>query len=191
MKTEYYLNREELDPPPQSSQDVSTFHDLDSMGDHIIEHANMFAVCQRNAGHYHRGELPYDRSEHLTLSSARIAAKTRYENDPRQRPCVIYAIMLYSNNQMGFSEVAETYPASDSVYSRTGRIARRNGKPAKLLRSRQNMLPPDELQQTERYFESTSQPMSQEDVQRALTATKIVGKGGSKVAVGYKNKRGK
>lgn len=192
MNTEYVIKTEELERPPPHAIDISKFRDLDDLVEAVTSYANKFVVLQHNPGGYRKGEINYIRSEHLTLKAAQLAAVTRHQLDPNHRGCVIYAVMQYANNPLGHSQIVETYPMLNNPWGTTARLAKRNGKPAALKRSYKNPLPPELLEPSERYFEGPGGvPRTEEEIQRALSATKVVGKGGSKIAFGFRNKKGK
>ena len=187
MDTHYLPPHEGWEVRPGEMPDLNTsLIDLDDRTDLMVEFATYFTVIQANRGGWRTGEGNYLRSEHLTLESARKAAKKRYEEDPKQRGCLIYAVVQYSNQPIGSSEVIDGVPPCNSPYSREARLAKRKGNP--VPKSLRNMPDPGSLPPPQRHFEPTAEEL--EDVKKRLDLMTVVGKGGSKVAFKYRN-RGK
>jgi hypothetical protein len=185
MDTKYLPPYPTWEPTPHDLPDLySTRIDIDDRTELMIEFATYFTVIQENRGGWRRGEGNFIRSEHLTLHSARLAAKKRYENDPKRRGCLIYAVVQYSNRPIGSGEVIEGYPPSDSPYSREARLAKRRGTP--VPRSLRNMPDPETLPPPQRHFEPTAEELA--DIKRKLEQMTVVGKGGSKIAFKYRNR---
>jgi hypothetical protein len=185
MQTRYLPPYPTWEPPPDDMPDFnSTRVDIDSRTELMIEFATYFTVIQENRGGWRRGEGNFLRSEHLTLASARLAAKKRYEGDPKRRGCLIYAVVQYRNRSIGSGEVVEGYPPSDSPYSKEARLAKKRGNP--VPRSMRDMPEPGTIQPSQRYFEPTAEQL--EEIKRKLAQTTVVGKGGSKIALKHRNR---
>jgi hypothetical protein len=185
MKTQYLPPHPTWEPTPSEMPDFnSTRIDIDDRTDIMIEFATYFTVIQANPGGWRTGESNYLRSEHLTLESARMAAKKRYEDDPKKRGCLIYAVIQYSNRPIGSGEVIEGYPPCDSPYSKEARRAKKRGNP--VPRSLRNMPEPGSLPPPQRAFEPTSEEL--DEIKRRMEQLTVVGKGGSKVAFKYRNR---
>jgi hypothetical protein len=185
MKTSYLPPHIGWETPPEALPDlVSSSFDDDDVTDLIIEFATYFTVIAANPEGWRRGESNYTRSEHLTLASARAAAKTRYDNDPKKRGILIYAVLQYSNRPIGTSRVVESYPFVSNPYSREARAAKR-----KTYRRRKALRDiPDQatMAPSGRYFEPTEDDLA--EIKRKLDEMKVVGKGGSKIAFKYRNR---
>lgn len=187
MKTRYLPPYGGLERRPNDMPDLGTRkYDDDERTEIAIEYATYFTVISVNPGGWKRGESNYIRSEHLTLKAARIAAKTRYERDPRGRGMLIYAVIQYANSPIGSSFVVEDYPKVNNPYNREAKLAKRAGRPSTIPKSMRDMPEPGSLPRSERFFEPS--PETYDEIKRKLEEMKVVGKGGSKVAIRYKNK---
>ncbi len=185
MKTSYLPPHIEWEKPPEELPDlVSSKFDDDDVTDLIIEFATYFTVIAANPEGWRRGESNYIRSEHLTLAAARMAAKTRYDADPKKRGCLIYAVLQYSNRPIGTSRVVESYPFVSNPYSREARAAKH--KSYRRRKSLRNIPDSESLAPSGRYFEPTEEDRA--EIKRKLDEMKVVGKGGSKIAFKYRNR---
>jgi hypothetical protein len=186
MDTKYLPPHPDYEQKPDEMPEmVSARYDEDDITDLVTEFATYFTVIAANPDGWRRGEPNYVRTEHLTLEAARKAARTRYENDPKKRGMLIYACLQYSNRPIGTHAHVEGFPQESNPYSREARRAKR--KPSRLQKSLRNMIASDLLPKTERHFEPT--PERLEEIKKQLEAVNVVGKGGSKVAMKYKNRR--
>lgn len=185
MKTSYLPAHPDWEPLPEEFPDTSDPHfDYDGVTDLMTEFATYFTVIAVNPGGWRRGESNYIRSEHLTLQSALLAAKTRYQNDPQKRGCLIYAVMQYSNRPIGSDRVIASWPEVSNPYSREARAAKR--KQSRIPKNMRNLPAPETMKRSERFFEPS--PEQLREIEQKLADVKIVGKGGSKVAFKYRNK---
>lgn len=97
----------------------------EELNQHTIKNAKYFTVVQITRGGFVGGGQNYERHQVDTLDDARELAAKLYNEDPKKRGIIIYAVADFTGAN-GFSRPVENYPLS-SYKSRSDR-AKENKK---------------------------------------------------------------